>query len=267
MRQSRAAKKRQVRHVLTGTAALLFFVLSVAGAAYYVGTREPPLDRVTLCPRGGPAGHIVLLVDKTDPLNFTQKQAFLRLLEELVEHGVAPGQLVSVFVLGEDYRHAATPVVEICNPGRGEGKSALTANIPRLSAQFRDRFRQPLLKQAEVLMSATPSPSSPILEMLQLVAINGFRKHGVKGPRRLIIVSDMLHNTARYSMYQGSQDYRAFEASDYGRTMHTDLAHVEVELHYVLHSPRLQTRRQLKFWEDYFSRSGARVVAVNPMEG
>jgi hypothetical protein len=267
MRQSRAAKKRQARHVLMGTTALLFFVMSVAGAAYYVTTREPPLDRVTLCPRAGPAGHIVLLVDKTDPLNFTQKQAFLRLLEDLVEKGVPPGQLVSVFVLGEDYRDAATPIVEMCNPGRGEGKSGLTANIPRLTAQFRERFRQPLLKQAEVLIAATPSPSSPILEMVQLVAINGFRKHAVDGPRRLIIVSDMLHNTPRYSMYHGSQDYRAFEASDYGRKMHTDLARVEVELHYVLHSPGLQTRRQLKFWEDYFSSSGARIVAVNPMEG
>ena len=267
MRQSRAAKKRQARHVLIGTAALLSFVLSVAGAAYYVTTREPPLDRITLCPRGGPAGHIVLLVDKTDPLNFTQKQAFLRLLEELVEKGIPPGQLVSVFVLGEDYRQAATPLVEICNPGRGEGKSGLTANLPRLTAQFRERFRQPLLKQTEVLISATASPTSPILEMVQLVAINGFRKHAVKGPRRLIIVSDMLHNTPRYSMYRESHDYHAFESSAYGRKMHADLARVEVELHYVLHSPGLQTRRQLKFWEDYFARSGARIVAVNPMEG
>jgi hypothetical protein len=267
MRRSRTAKKRQARNVLIGTAALLFFVISAAGAAYYVTTREPPLDRVTLCPRTGPAGHVVLLVDKTDPLNFIQKQAFLRLLEDVVDKRVAPGQLVSVFVLGEDYRAAAAPIVEICNPGRGEGKSGLTANLARLTAQFRDRFRQPLLKQAEVLISSTPSPSSPILEMVQLVAINGFRKHAVIGPRRLIIVSDMLHNTPRYSMYHGSNDYRAFEASDYGRKMQTDLAQVEVELHYVLHSPALQTRRQLKFWEDYFSSSGARVVAVNPMEG
>jgi hypothetical protein len=267
VRHSRAARKRQVRNVAIGASALFFVAIAVAGAAYYAISREPSVDQASLCPGKGPTGHVVLLVDKTDPLNFTQKQAFSRLLGDLVDRRVLPGELLSVFVLGEDYRESATPLVELCNPGTGEGKSILTANVVKLNAQFRDRFREPLLKQADVLISAAPSRTSPILEMVQLVAINGFRKHAVKGPHRLIVVSDMMHNTPSYSMYHGPFDYPLFRSSDYGRKVQTDLQGVEVEIHYILHSPKLQTRRQLKFWEDHFSSSGARVVAVTPMEG
>jgi hypothetical protein len=208
-----------------------------------------------------------VLVDKTDPLNFTQSAAFRRMFEDLVDHRVAPGHLMSVFALGEDYTRTATPLIELCNPGRGEGKSDLTANTRKLQVQFRERFRERLLEQTEALISAAPGRSSPIFEMLQLVAINAFRKHAVEGPRRLIIVSDMLHNTAGYSMYQGQPDFDAFAASDYGRRTGADLNGVEVELHYVLNAPRLQTRRQLLFWESWFRRSGARIAAVRPLEG
>jgi hypothetical protein len=267
MRRSRAAIRRHARNIAIGVVALMLFVSVLAGVGYYLWTRDSGLDRQTMCPKSGPIGHIVLMVDKTDPLNFSQKQAFLRLLEELVDQRVAPGWLVSVFVLGEDFREGAKPLVEICNPGSGEGKSELTANIAKLNAQFRERFREPLLKQADALISTTPSKGSPIIEMLQLVSINGFRRHAVKGPRRLIIVSDMLHKTPQLSMYQGIPDFDQFAATEYGRKMRAELDGVEVELHHVLNYPKLQNKRQLQFWENYFTRSGARLVAVRPMEG
>jgi hypothetical protein len=267
MRRSRAARRRHTRNIAIGIVALALFVSVLAGVGYYLWTRDVGLDRQTLCPKSGPTGHIVLLVDKTDPLNFSQKQAFLRLLEELVDQRVAPGWLVSVFVLGEDFREGAKPLVEVCNPGSGEGKSELTANIAKLNAQFRERFREPLLKQADALISTHPGKGSPIIEMLQLVSINGFRRHAVKGPRRLIIVSDMLHKTAQLSMYQTMPEFEQFAATEYGRKMRAELDGVEVELHQVLNYPKLQTKRQLQFWESYFTRSGARLVAVRPMEG
>lgn len=265
--RSRAARKRHSKNLAIGITALAFFLVSLAGVAYYLVTREPGLDRQTLCPKSGPIAHTVLLVDKTDPLNFSQKQAFLRLLEEIVDRGIAPGELVSVFVLGEDFREGAKPLVEICNPGSGEGKSELTSNVAKLNAQYRERFREPLLKQADALISTKPAKNSPLIEMLQLVSINGFRKHAVKGARRLIIVSDMLHKTPQYSMYQGVPDFAAYASTEYARKMRTELGGVQVELHQVLNYPKLQTPKQLDFWKELFSRSGARIVSVRPMEG
>ena len=267
MRRSSAAQKRHTRNVAIGIAAIAVFLCAVGGATYYMLTREPGIDRQTLCPKDGPRGHTVLLVDKTDPLNFSQKEAFLRLLEEMVDRRIEPGQLVSVFVLGEDFREGAKPLVELCNPGSGAGKSELTANVAKLNAQFRERFREPLLKQANALISTTPAKNSPILEMLQLVSINGFRKHAVSGPKRLILVSDLLHKTPQYSMYQGVMDFEKVAGSEYGRKMRAELLGVEVEIHHVLNYPKLQNRRQIDFWDAYFTRSGAKIVAVRALEG
>jgi hypothetical protein len=268
-RVGRRARQQRIRQLVLGTVALMFAIGVVGSAAYYLNQREAPPDPVTLCPPKGPKGHIVLLVDKTDPLNFTQKQAFSVVLRELIERRTPEGYLLSVFALGEDFKQTAQPLVELCNPGTGANKSEYTSNLKKLREQYESRFFLPLMRQAEELLAPKPAKASPILEMVQLVGINGFRKHHVSGERRLIIMSDMLHNTPPpgLSMYERPLDYAEFASSDYAKKVQADLAGVEVEIHYLMHTPRLQTKRNLKFWEDYFDKAGARVVAVRPMEG
>ncbi len=243
--------------------------LVVAGVVYKLLTAEPGLNKVTLCPADGPRGHFVLLVDKTDPLNFTQKQALSITFKEIVEKRTPEGYLLSIFVLGEDFKANAEPLIELCNPGTGADKSAMTANLKKLRQQYEHKFVEPMRRQSEALLSTTPAKTSPILEMVQLVGINAFRKHDIKGERRLIMLSDMLHNTPQFSMFRSptDYDYAAFAATSYGKKTQLDLGGADVELLYLLHTPQLQTRRNLLFWEEYFKKSGARVVAVQPLEG
>lgn len=266
-RVTHRAKQQRVKQLVLGTVAIVFAVGVVGSAAYYLNQREPPLDPVTLCPSKGPAGHIVLLVDKTDPLTFTQKQAFYVVLRELVEKKTPEGYLLSVFALGEDFKQTAKPLVELCNPGDGANKSEYTANLKKLRDQYESQFIEPLMRQADDLQALKPAKVSPIFEMMQLVGINGFRKHDVKGKRRLVVMSDMLQNTPGLSMYQRPLDYAEFASSDYAKKVQADLPGVEVEIHYLMNTPQLQTKRNLKFWEDYFDKAGARVVSVRPMEG
>lgn len=266
MRLSKRQKSQERFYIVGGL--LLLIVLAGAGAtAYSLLGNVSSLDEKTLCPSSGPVGHTILLVDKTDPLNFTQKQAFHAILEDIVTRKVEPGVLLSVFVLGEDYTSTAKPLIDVCNPGDGRDKSEWTTNVKRLVHRYENSFRVPMMNLANELTSQVPAKQSPVLEMIQLVSINGFRAHAVEGPRRLILVSDMLHHTAGLSMYRGEYDYKSFVAHAYGRRMNSDLIGVEVELHYVLNAPNQQTRRHLKFWEDYFSNSGARIVSVRPLEG
>jgi hypothetical protein len=264
---SRRQAARARREVLLGALAL-FAALAIAGAAAWAWYEHPSdaLD-AHLCPAGGPLGHYVLLVDKTDPLTFTQKQAFQVRLRDLVEKRTPRGYLLSVFVLGESFRDTAQPLAELCNPGDGSDRSALTANLAHLRRQYDERFIAPLMAEADALQSATPEKTSPIFEMLQLVGINAFQAHAVKGERRLIVMSDLLQNTPQFSMYHGTLDFDAFARSDYGRKVQAQLPGVDVELDVLLNTPALQTRRNLKFWEDWFDRAGARVVRVDPLEG
>lgn len=263
----RRARREESRLYLTGAVILAVGISVAAWVVHHQVTRPKPLDSLTLCPASGPVGHIVLLVDKTDPLNFTQRQAFGVSMQDLVHNRVPEGYLLSVFVLGESFEATAQPTVELCNPGSDVGKSELTANLKRLRKQYLDRFVRPLEEAAESLIADQAASASPIFEMLQLVGINGFRKHSVQGPRRLIIVSDMLQNTSEFSMYRALPDFSLFVDSPYGQRVQADLANVDVEIHYLMTQPRWQTRGHLLFWEKYLDRSGARLTEVRRVEG
>ena len=263
----RRAKKRRRNDYLLGAGIFSIILAVVVGFIYHAMTRPKALNPETLCPAGGPQGHYVLLIDKTDPLNFTQKQAFSVVLKEFIEKKVPEGYLVSVFALGEDFKENATPLVELCNPGDGSNKSEFDANPQKLKAQYHSKFAGPMMKLSESLVATQSAKWSPIFEMLQLVGINGFRKQDVNGERRLIVMSDMLQNMPQFTMYKGPVEYSAFAASDYGKKAQPELTDVSVELHYLMNSPQLQTKRNLKFWEDYFNKAGARIVAVRPLEG
>lgn len=261
----RARRRRSM--LMAGGIALLTIAAAVVGAvAYVTWNTEPPLD-ARMCPAAGPAGHFVVLIDTTDPMSFTQKQAYSVLFRELIERKTPKGYLLSVFVLGENFEANAKPVVDLCNPGSGADKSELTATLHRLRRQYEERFLKPLLDEADRLPSTQSAKASPVLEMLQLVALNGFRKENIQGDRRLILVSDMLHNTPQFSMYRGTPDHKAFSESTYGQKTRLDLPNTKVELHYLMHAPKLQTRQNLQFWEEHFNKAGARIVAVRPMEG
>jgi hypothetical protein len=225
------------------------------------------LDKQSLCPASGPIGHYVLLVDKTDPLTFTQNEAFTVILRELVEKRIPEGYLLSVFVLGEDFKETAKPLIERCNPGNGRDKSEFTENVRQLNKQYQEGFLEPLLEQSNALVATQPAKYSPIFEMMQLVAINGFRSHDVKGERRLVVLSDMLQNTAQFSMYKGTVDYATYASTPYGQKTQLELRGVKVEVHYLMNRPDIQTKRNLNFWEEYFEKAGAKLVSARALEG
>lgn len=262
-----AHKRRAATQVYLGIAALVVVAIVVSASVYWIATRPKPPNPVTLCPPDGPSGHIVLMVDKTDPLNFTQKTAFLEFLSEFGKGGVREGELFSVFALGEDYKDSPAPLFEMCNPGQGNDKNIWTSNPEKIRRQYDEKFTSPMNRLVDQLTSVKSAKFSPILEMLQMVAINGFRKNAVKGPKKLIIVSDMLQNTPDYTHYGGEASFAELKKTGYFQKIRTDFSGIEVELVYLMHTPSLQTRRNVKFWEDYFHEMNASLIAVKTLEG
>lgn len=261
------ARQRRRKEFILGGVVIACVVAIVIAVAAYIFSQPKELDQATMCPAEGPAGHYVILVDKTDPLTFIQKQALVAILREVIEKRIPQKYMLSIFVLGEDFKQNAAPLLELCNPGSGGDKSEWTANIAKLRRQYETKFIEPLMKQTDALMATQAAKNSPIFEMLQLISVNAFRRQDVKGDRRLILISDMLQNTPQMSMFRQTVDYQTFAASDYGKRMHLELSGVEVELHYLMNWPQLQTKRNLKFWNDHFNNAGARIVAVRPLEG
>ncbi len=266
-RKNKYAKQSDHGEMFKIIFSLIVIVCVLVGVSYYVYNKPKSADKTTLCPAEGPLGHVVVLVDNTDPYSFIQRQAFIQALDSLNHDVVPEGYLLSVFSLGEDFQKNAEPVFEKCNPGNSEGKSELTANLKKIDKRFNTAFKQPINNLEKVLIAEVPAKYSPIFEMIQLASIKGFKARNVEGPRRLIIFSDMLPNTQEFSMFKGVPDYKSFSSTAYGERSKTNLSGVKVEIHYLMKYPRLQTMKLNNFWEKYFEDTGARLTQVGTIEG
>ena len=131
-RKSKIAQQRARNHTVMGIAFIFLMVLIGTALVWWYGQRPAPLDPTTLCPGSGPIGQQVLLVDRTDPFNPAQKAAFDNLTKDLVDK-LPVGYMLSVFVLGDDFKAETKPLIELCNPGTGEDKSELTQNTKALT--------------------------------------------------------------------------------------------------------------------------------------
>lgn len=248
-------------------AAVVVILAAIGVGGYHFYKQPKSADKVTLCPADGPLGHVVVMVDNTDPYSFIQREAFTQALRSLSDEVVPEGHLLSVFSLGENFENNAKPLFERCNPGTSVGKSEVTENLKRIDHRYQEYFKGPIQNLEDSLLSISSAKYSPIFEMIQLASINGFRSQNIQGPRRLIIFSDMLPNTAEFSMFSGIPDYNIFSKSPYGERIKTDLSGVKVEIQYLMKYPKLQTMKQLHFWESYFEEAGARLTRVSTMEG
>jgi hypothetical protein len=267
VRRSRSARKRQQSNVLLGSLALLVVLGILGGVGWWWSQRKPGVDPKTLCPVSGPIGHNVLLVDKTDPLNLAQKAAFDLWVTDLVERKTPKGYLLTIFVLGDDFKSQTLPLVELCNPGDATGHSELTENIKQLNRLYKDRFLQPVFDQSKELLGVTPAKESPILEMLQMVNLNAFLKHRVDGPKQLFVMSDLLQNSKSLSMYKGVPNFEDFSQTAYARKTKIDMTDVDVRVELLLNVPSLQKDNLLQFWESYFKQSGAMGFKVVQLPG
>ena len=266
-RSSSRAKARERKNLLYIIFGVAFIVVLVGAGAYAKLTEANPINGQTLCPAEGPLGHIVLLVDKSDPMTFTQRKDFDVIYEELVKKRVPKGHLLSVYALSEDFKNTADPLIELCNPGDGSDIDIKTGNPDKVAKAFREKYLQPMLDRSVDLVTDKPGKASPLFEMLQLVSITGFRKHDVKGERRLIVVSDMLHNTPQYTMYKAAPKFQDFAATPYAAKAMTDMPGVKVELQILMNTPQLQKPELVHFWEEYVLQAKGKVVAVNPIKG
>lgn len=265
---SRREQRKRNHHIMMTTAIVILISIVISLSIYFYNqSKSDEINNETLCPTSGAKGHYVLLIDKTEPLNQIQKDAFRVTIKNLIENETPEGYLLSVFVLGEDFTKNEKPIIELCNPGNGENKSELTSNLKKLKNQYERKFIEPLINKTEELLSDKPARSSPVFEMLQLVAINGFKSKNIKGEHRLFIVSDMLHNTSQYSMYSKDINFKTLNNTDYGRKAQADLLDVKVTIFYLLNQPKYQTRRNSIFWEEYFNQSGAHIILIKPLEG
>lgn len=243
-------------------------IATMGGTVAYLRSTRSELDTNSLCPVQGPVAMTVVLVDKSDALTVPQREDLKRRLQE-VRDSLAVHDELAVYVVGGTEEHLLEARVTLCNPGDGTDVSPIYGN-PRLARQRWDTAFAKQLDQAfDEIIVPTAERESPLMESIQSVAISKFGSLPESMPKRLIIVSDMLHNTSQFSQYSRPVRFEDFWKSTYSRQVKTDLRGARVTIFYVRRPghEKMQNRDHVLFWEKYLTQMNGALAEVISLQG
>ena len=240
-----------------------FFMIS-----FWVQSGRVEVDRDTMCPRSGPGGHTVVLIDATDEFSAIQKADLKRYFSEL-KSNVPKYSQIAIYapqeMSDEDF---LSPELKICNPGDGQGISGITANPEQIKQRYKVNFSDKIDDVLDNGLNSEGAPISPVMEMIQAVSVDAFPING-DTPKRLIIVSDMLQNTDWYSHYRDKVDFEVAKANPRFQHVYVDLTGVEVEILYIGREgyEHLQTNGHGMFWDAFFAYMKGNLVSISRIGG
>jgi hypothetical protein len=211
------------------------------------------LDQATMCPTNGPVAYTIVLIDGTDEFSPVQKADLRRYFNELKDSVPKHSQIAIYAPQEMTQERLLTPALKICNPGDAEGVSGLAQNPAQIQRRYNKDFSEKLDSVLSQSLSSQGANMSPVMEMIQAVAIDALPVHSSK-PKRLIIVSDMLQNMEWYSHYRDSIDFDTVRRNPNFQHVYVDLTGVDVDVLYVGRQgyEHLQTNGHGLFWDQYF---------------
>ncbi|SLN20841.1 hypothetical protein PSM7751_00711 [Pseudooceanicola marinus] len=263
-RRGRSAQRGVTGTVLAVGVAIL--VLSGIGAAFWWSDQESrarALDTETLCPEAtGPVAMTAILLDLTDPMSPAQHAQLLARIEQEISDAARGTQFTLGVVSEDSTRWGATP--PLCKPQDAASANRLTQNEKLIAKRYESRFHEPLQSRLLDMVSATGANRSPIMESLQALVADTPGFVTFEGPRRIILVTDLLQHSDALSFYRGGT-WDSFRASPAFQRLGRTLDGAEIRIYQV---PRpaegVKDPAVLEdFWIRYFERQGAHVPVVN----
>lgn len=266
----RQARKRKDRNgaILGGVAVTILVGLFLWGqrTPRAVGPNNCPLD-------GRYAAQMAILVDPSDTLTTVQVSATPRILD-IIEREVPELTEIRVYAVGRAGRRDTAAAIRLCKPTHPDSVSSFTGNPTIVAREYDDDFVVPLRETLSSLLNVESDTISPIMEAIQAAAVNAFQPRAAPIPRHLLIVSDLIQNSADLSFYTDPIDFGPLSRSpDYG-TLRVDLSGVSVTAFLLARrgqGGRIQAGGLRRFWEDYFIDQGVEDPSARlrwiPVEG
>ena len=267
----RARDRRQRKKSIIGAVIIVVVALVVAGIVslrVMLERAKVPISADTMCPISGPYAYTTILIDGTDTFSAIQladlQRYFRQLKDEVQKHGqiaiYAPKEMSAAKLL--------RPVLKICNPGDSKGVSGITANPESIQRKYDRNFSDQIDRALGEGLNAQGSPTSPIMEMIQAVVIDGFPIEST-APKRLVIVSDMLQNSDYYSHYRDEISFDVLRKNPAFQHVTTNLTGINVEILYIGRkgSENLQTNRHGLFWEAFIRHMNGNLRSATRIGG
>lgn len=243
-------------------------VLALLGAGIYkmqATSVEMAIDQNTLCPVStGPVAEVVILFDLTDPLSRAQTDQLQQYLEREFETAGVGTQFTMGIVSEDENDWGATP--PLCKPRSQKDVSSLTQNVALVQERYEERFLAPMHANLNRMISVSGANSSPIMESLQAVTAGTPGFLTFSGPRKLVLVSDLLQHSEAMSFYRGD-DWTSFAASPAYQRLGRTLGGVDVELFAVPRDVKKLREPAVveDFWVRYFEVQGANLPTVHTL--
>ena len=224
------------------------------------------LDETTLCPETGPVAYLAVLLDGTDSFNDVQKVYLTRYFQE-VKQDLRIHEQISLFTVNNESLRDMKPKLVVCNPG--DEANPLIQNPRKIRLRWEKKYYEHLTEALNVIMKTGKSDYSPIMEMIQAITINGFPRESINKEKRLLIVSDMLHHTDRYSLYRQEIDFKKFRETPHFQHVRTNLSGIEVIILFLMRESHeeLQTEKLITFWKEYIHSMGGRLSHAQYVDG
>jgi hypothetical protein len=255
---------------MLAVAVVIIVLAGLGGLFYFVNQRAAALaslDPDSFCPKSGPGSQFDVLIDRTDALTEVQGEALKRQIlawaDAVPKHGA-----FKVYEVGHGGA-LLQPVVSVCNPGDGADQSSLDSNPEMWKRRYQEKFTAPIQDMLDRMRLDEEQKQSPIMEGVQAIAVRDFGPDASKGPKTLMVVSDLLQNQSGFSLYKDVPAIDTFWPTAYAASLRVNLTGVHVGI-FLLHRMKAATRQTDalgKFWIDWFERQGAEVDQFKSVPG
>jgi hypothetical protein len=255
-RSARSHRDQLVGAFLVGIALLLAAGLIVAYIA--VTSSRPTMDSQTHCPAQGASTVTAILFDRTDPINDKQKLFLKNKLDDLRD-SAQKFEEGDTYSLQDQGDNLVTPLLEVCNPGKGADVDPITGSPVLAQERWRKQFDAPLADMMSAMREGGGAKTSAILEAVQSVSLQSFQRPQIADkPRKLVLISDRLQFTRTLDFYKSELNYRMFRNSTEALRLHTNLARVAVGIFFIPRAKQDRIRPLINFWTEWFIDQGAR---------
>ena len=260
-------EKRQKKRIAAVVGAFGAFVtLTLLAGFIYTQLRTVGHDDETNCPNSlsDLTAYTVILIDATDRMNDTQIIEIKNLIKSVALNLPSDGRLdvLSVTDSGD--------IIDLkfcrCSLEKGGEGLGLIDN-PRLQkVQWEEAYWGPLTKFLDSLDSQPEATHTPLMEGIQKLSSHFPFEQApqlIGGGWRLVIVSDLLQNSATLNLYHEPDiTFEEFKTRGEFHSARADLEGANVEVHLV-HRPRafergLQGLPQMEFWNQWFANCRVR---------
>lgn len=215
--------------------------------------------------RRAPTDQTVILVDQSEALTDTHRRFALGFIKDYVADDArfSERSRIALFTFSKlnfesPNSPSFRPSSDLCRPpSKG---NELYENNRKITKDFYVRFLVPVTTALEQSLTTEVGERSPILETLQLISRSQEIEDG--GRKTLVLVSDMLQNTAGFSHYRDRRTYADFVRSGFASDVKADFRDWNIVVIYLrrYRDRHLQQGAHVDFWQRYFHEAGGKVT-------